>query len=98
MSTELQFKKASYLVTKGPAKNSSNEEKLKFYSYFKQATVGDVVGSQPWAVNLEARAKWDAWNSVKGMSKQEAMENYIKLVANDDPNWETHEVLKNFKE
>ena len=98
MSTELQFKKASYLVTKGPAKNSSNEEKLKFYSYFKQATVGDVVGSQPWAVNLEARAKWDAWNSVKGMSKQEAMENYIKLVANDDPNWETHEVLKDFKE
>ena len=41
-----------------------------------QATVGDVEGSQPWAVQMEARAKWDAWNSVKGMPKEEAMKQY----------------------
>ena len=98
MTTELEFKKAAFVVTKAPAKNSSNEEKLKFYSLYKQATVGDVQGSQPWAVNMEARAKWDAWNSVKGMSKEDAMAEYVKLVAAGEPTWATHEVLKDFKE
>ena len=30
-----------------------------------QATEGDIASSQPWAVQVEARAKWDAWNSHK---------------------------------
>ena len=54
---------------------------------FDQATVGDVEGSQPWAVQMEARAKWDAWNSVKGMSKEEAMKQYVDLVTKGDPDW-----------
>lgn len=67
--SELQFKKAVYLIRNGPpAADSSNESKLSFYKFYKQATEGDVTGSQPWAVQLEARAKWDAWNSVKGAS------------------------------
>jgi hypothetical protein len=52
-----------------------------------QATVGDVEGSQPWAVQMEARAKWDAWNSVKGMSKEDAMSQYIAIVTKGDANW-----------
>lgn len=35
--------------------------------------MGDVQGSQPWAVQYEARAKWDAWNANKGMTKEDAM-------------------------
>lgn len=84
MSTELEkkFKKAVWLIRNGPPKpNTSTEEKLKFYSYFKQATEGDVKGPQPWAVQFEARAKWDAWAALKGMSKEEAMQKYIDLVA-----------------
>lgn len=84
MSTELEkkFKKAVWLVRNGPPKkDTSNDEKLKFYSYFKQATEGDVKGDQPWAVQFEARAKWDAWAKLKGMSKEEAMQKYIDLVA-----------------
>ena len=64
-----------------PNTSASTEEKLKFYSLFKQASEGDVKGSQPWAVQLEARAKWDAWNALKGMSKEEAMKKYVELVA-----------------
>ena len=60
-----------------------------------QATEGDVKGSQPWAVNLEARAKWDAWNSIKGMSKEEAMQLYIELMEDPDV-WENHEALKDY--
>lgn len=79
---ELKFKKAVWLVRNGPPKaGTSNETKLLYYSYFKQATEGDVQGAQPWKVNFEARAKWDAWAKVKGMPKEEAMQKYIDLIA-----------------
>jgi diazepam-binding inhibitor (GABA receptor modulating acyl-CoA-binding protein) len=29
---------------------------------------------------FEAKAKWDAWNSVKGTSKEDAQAAYIALV------------------
>lgn len=84
MSSDLEtkFKKAVWLVRNGPPQaGTSNDRKLLFYSYFKQATEGDVKGEQPWAVQFEARAKWDAWNKLKGLSKEEAMQKYIELVA-----------------
>ena len=56
-----------------------NDVKLSFYKYFKQVKSGDCNTSQPWKVQFEARAKWDAWNSVKGMSKEDAMAAYVKL-------------------
>ncbi len=33
---EARFKKAVWLIRNGPKMESSNETKLKFYSYFKQ--------------------------------------------------------------
>ena len=60
-------------------------EKLKMYGLYKQATEGDCSTAQPWAVQVEARAKWDAWNANRGMSKKEAMASYCSefLVLND---------------
>ncbi|GBG30447.1 Acyl-CoA-binding protein [Hondaea fermentalgiana] len=58
----------------------TNEDKLKVYALYKQATVGDVQGSQPWAVNFEARAKWDAWNAVKGKDSETAKKEYVEEV------------------
>lgn len=59
-----------------------NKTKLEFYSFFKQATEGNVKGAQPWAVKVEARAKWDAWNSRKGMKPNDAKAAYVnRLVA-----------------
>ena len=49
----------------------SNEHLLELYALYKQATVGDVNTSQPWAVQMEARAKWDAWNAKKGQGQQQ---------------------------
>jgi len=96
---EARFKKAAYLIKNGPPdKNASNDKKLKYYSYFKQATEGDVKGSQPMFIQIEARAKWDAWNAIKGMSKEEAMEKYIGLLAADQPDWESHPVLADYTE
>lgn len=54
----------------------TDKEKLIMYGLYKQATAGNCNISQPWAVQVEARAKWDAWNSRKGMSKDDAMSAY----------------------
>jgi len=62
-----------------PDSSLSNDVKLNFYKYYKQATIGDCNTPQPWAVQLEARAKWEAWNSVKGTSKEDAMLSYCEL-------------------
>jgi diazepam-binding inhibitor (GABA receptor modulating acyl-CoA-binding protein) len=49
-------------------------------------------------VQLEARAKWDAWNSVKGMAKEEAQRQYAAFLTSQDPSWESQPCLANFKD
>jgi diazepam-binding inhibitor (GABA receptor modulator, acyl-CoA-binding protein) len=53
---------------------------LELYSYYKQATDGDVTGSRPGALDFAGRAKYDAWQSRRGVGKDAAMRAYIKLV------------------
>lgn len=54
-----------------------NNVKLRFYGLFKQATIGDVNVSKPWAIDMAARAKYDAWAALKGVGKDEAMRRYV---------------------
>jgi len=58
----------------------SNENLLKLYGLFKQATEGDVKGDRPGGFDFKAIAKYDSWSSLRGMSKEEAMQTYIDLV------------------
>lgn len=58
----------------------SNELKLQMYALFKQATEGDVTGSRPGMMNVVNRAKWDAWDKLKGTSKDKAMQLYIDTI------------------
>lgn len=58
---------------------TSDETKLKFYALFKQATVGKCNTSQPWAIQVVERAKWDAWNALGNMSQETAMLKYCDL-------------------
>jgi len=60
--------------------NLSNDNLLELYGLFKQAKEGDVNTSQPWAIQLEARAKWDAWNKQKGKSQESARHEYVKYA------------------
>jgi acyl-CoA-binding protein len=60
-------------------KDISNEEKLKFYALYKQATHGKCNISQPWAINVVDRAKWDSWNALGTMSQISAKEKYCDL-------------------
>jgi acyl-CoA-binding protein len=53
---------------------------LKLYAYFKQGSSGDVEGKRPGFTDLVGRAKYDAWAKLKGMPKEDAMQQYIDLV------------------
>ena len=58
----------------------SNTALLDLYKFFKQGKMGDVSGPEPGAFDFKGKAKYDAWSTVKGMSKEEAMEKYIETV------------------
>ena len=64
-------------ITKRP----SNEELLDLYALFKQATDGDVSGERPGGFDFKAIAKFDAWAAKKGKTKDQAMQEYVDLVA-----------------
>ncbi|KAI9303347.1 acyl CoA binding protein-domain-containing protein [Cunninghamella echinulata] len=67
--------------------NVSKENKLKFYGYFKQATTGDCTLGKPSLFEFVARAKWDAWNNLKGMTSSDAMEAYVVLLESLNVGW-----------
>lgn len=58
----------------------SNEQKLQMYALFKQATEGDVSGKKPGMMDFVARAKYTAWEELKGSSAEAAMQKYINEV------------------
>jgi acyl-CoA-binding protein len=57
-----------------------NEDLLELYALFKQGTEGDVAGEKPMGFDFKAIAKYGAWESKKGVSKDRAMADYIALV------------------
>ncbi|ETV98631.1 hypothetical protein H310_08748 [Aphanomyces invadans] len=72
---------ASHLSGWTPATTPSNADKLKLYALFKQGTVGDNKSSRPGVFDVAGRAKWDAWASKKGLTKQAAQEAYVAEIA-----------------
>ena len=79
MDLETQFTSA---VTRSRELTSrpSNEDLLRLYALYKQATEGDVTGERPGGFDFKAIAKYDAWADVKGKSKDQAMQEYVSLV------------------
>jgi diazepam-binding inhibitor (GABA receptor modulating acyl-CoA-binding protein) len=53
---------------------------LKLYALYKQGSEGDATGSRPGFTDMVGRAKWDAWNELKGQSADEAKQAYIDLI------------------
>jgi diazepam-binding inhibitor (GABA receptor modulating acyl-CoA-binding protein) len=57
-----------------------NNTLLQLYALYKQATIGDVNTSRPGTFDFVGRAKWDAWDKLKGTSTKAAMQEYVDLV------------------
>lgn len=58
-----------------------NATLLKIYALYKQATEGDNTAVKPGFGDLVGRAKWDAWTALKGTRSDDAMQQYIDLIA-----------------
>ncbi|KZT67974.1 acyl-CoA-binding protein [Daedalea quercina L-15889] len=90
--SEAKFEKAVEIIQglpkDGPVQ-PTQDDRLFFYKYYKQATVGDVNTSRPGMLDFVGKAKWDAWKSVEGTPQDEARTNYVErlleiLKASDD--------------
>ena len=50
-------------------------------TFDKQGSSGDNTEKKPGFSEMVARAKWEAWNNLKGTSQDDAMQQYIDLIA-----------------
>ncbi len=62
------------------AKRPDQATLLKLYALFKQAGAGDATGERPGFTDPVARAKFDAWEKMRGIAPEQAKTDYIDLV------------------
>jgi diazepam-binding inhibitor (GABA receptor modulator, acyl-CoA-binding protein) len=71
---------AAVANSKKLSERPDNATLLKIYGLYKQATAGDNAEKKPGFGDMIGRAKWDAWNAVKGTSSEDAKRQYIALI------------------
>jgi len=79
MDLEEEFRQSASRI-KSRDTMPSDEDLLILYGLYKQATQGDCTIPQPWRVQVEPRARWDAWFKNCGMYRETAMKKYIEKV------------------
>ncbi|VDK85326.1 unnamed protein product [Onchocerca ochengi] len=83
MSVDEKFEAAVNIIQKMPKTGPmmpTNDEKLMFYSLYKQATEGKNKKAAPSFLNFVEKAKWEAWKKLDEMSSDEAKRTYVNLV------------------
>ena len=71
---------AAVAGSKSLTERPDNATLLKLYALYKQASAGDNTEKKPGFGDMVGRAKWDAWNGLKGTSNEDAMQQYIDLI------------------
>ncbi|CAI5446346.1 unnamed protein product [Caenorhabditis angaria] len=82
-SLDEQFEAAVWIIKSLPKKGPiqpSIQDQLEMYSLFKQATIGECKTEQPYFYQVEDRLKWNAWNDLGTMEKDEAKARYIEKM------------------
>jgi diazepam-binding inhibitor (GABA receptor modulator, acyl-CoA-binding protein) len=67
--------------SKNLSERPDNATLLKIYALYKQGSTGDNTEAKPGFSDMVARAKWDAWTKLKGTPADDAMQQYIDLIA-----------------
>ncbi len=67
--------------SKNLTERPDNATLLTIYALYKQGSNGDNNDKKPGFGDMVGRAKWDAWNGLKGTSQNDAMQQYIDLIA-----------------
>ncbi len=71
---------AAVANSKNLSERPDNATMLKLYALYKQASTGDNAEKKPGFGDMVGRAKWDAWNGMKGTSNDDAMTQYVDLI------------------
>lgn len=71
---------AAIANSKNLSERPDNATLLKIYALYKQASAGDNGEKKPGFSDMVGRAKWDAWNGLKGTSSDDAMQQYVDLI------------------
>ena len=71
---------AAVAHSKNLSERPDNATLLKIYALYKQATAGDNTEKKPGFGDMVGRAKWDAWNGLKGTGADDARQQYIDLI------------------
>ena len=71
---------AAVANSKKLSERPDNSTLLKIYGLYKQGTVGDNTEKKPGFGDMVGRAKWDAWNALKGTAQDDAKRQYIDLI------------------
>lgn len=66
--------------SKNLSERPDNDTLLKIYALYKQGSAGDAQGTRPGFTDMIGRMKYDAWAALNGMSKDDAMRQYIDLI------------------
>ena len=72
---------AAVANSKNLSERPDNMTLLKLYALYKQGSVGDNAEKKPGFTDMVGRAKWDAWNTLKGTPQTDAMQQYIDQIA-----------------
>jgi acyl-CoA-binding protein len=72
---------AAVAQSKNLSERPDNGTLLKIYGLYKQGTAGDNTEKKPGFGDMVGRAKWDAWNGLKGTAQDDAQQQYIDLIA-----------------
>jgi acyl-CoA-binding protein len=68
----------------------SKDHLLKFYGLYKQALFGSndpAKNPKPSFFRLNDRAKWEAWNSLSGISQESAKNEYLNVLTRLRSDW-----------
>jgi len=71
---------AAVANSKNLSERPDNATLLKIYALYKQATTGDNTEKKPGFGDMVGRAKWDAWNGLKGTAADAAQQQYVDLI------------------
>jgi acyl-CoA-binding protein len=64
----------------GLPQRPGDSDLLDLYALYKQGSEGDVKGEKPGFFDFVARAKYEAWEKLRGTSSEQAMERYVEKV------------------
>jgi len=76
---EKRFEAAAAAARNLPGR-PDNDTLLQLYALYKQGSAGDVSGAKPGLFDFVGLAKYEAWEQLLGVPRDEAKQRYVELV------------------